>query len=125
MTPLPPLKTILTPFQTAAVAFTDHSTRNVHVSMDVIQELKRQLKAFVAASNPAMSNEEVDSKVDDLYVEAAMVVATYNMVSRFLLSTDVAGIADMDVPWPVDKKEVSILHCPFDFTHVQSLLHDS
>ena len=76
--------------------------------MDVIQELKRQLEAFVASGSPSMSSEEVDAKVDDLYVEAAMVVATYNMVSRFLLSTDVAGISDTEVPWPVDKKEVSI-----------------
>ena len=76
--------------------------------MDVIQELKRQLEAFVASGSPSMSSEEVDAKVDDLYVEAAMVVSTYNMVSRFLLSTDVAGISDTEVPWPVDKKEVSI-----------------
>jgi hypothetical protein len=79
--------------------------------MDVIQELKRQLNVFVASGNPSMSSEDVDAKVDDLYVEAAMVVASYNMVSRFLLATDVAGISDMEVPWPVpvDKKEVSIL----------------
>jgi len=74
--------------------------------MDVIQELKRQLKAFAASGNPSMSSEDVDAKVDDLYVEAAMVVASYNMVSRFLLSTDVAGISDIEVPWPVNKKEV-------------------
>jgi hypothetical protein len=84
--------------------------------MDVIQELKRQLKAFVASGKLSMSSEDVDSKVDDLYVEAAMVVACYNMVSRFLLATDVAGISDMEVPWPVDNKEVSflsmILHVP-------------
>ncbi|KAF8815525.1 alpha/beta-hydrolase [Phlegmacium glaucopus] len=104
-TPLPPLKTILTPLQTAAVAFTDHSTHGVRVPMDIIQELKHQLKVFVTSGNPSMSSEDVDSKVDDLYVEAAMVVASYNMVSRFLLATDVAGISDMEVPWPVDKKE--------------------
>lgn len=106
-TPLPPLKTILTPLQTAAVLFTDHSTRDVRVPMDIIQELKRRLKVFIASGNPSMNNEDVDAKVDDLYVEAAMVVASYNMVSRFLLATDVAGISDMEVPWPVDKKEVS------------------
>lgn len=94
---------------TAAIAFTDHSTRDVRVPADVIQELKRQLKVFVVSGNPSMSSEDVDAKVDDLYVEAAMVVATYNMVSRFLLATDVAGISDMEVPWPVDKKEVSFL----------------
>ena len=73
--------------------------------MDAIQELKRQLKVFVASGNPSMSSEDVDAKVDDLYVEAAMVVATYNMVSRFLLATDVAGFSDTEVPWPEDKKE--------------------
>ena len=106
-TPLSP-ETFLTPLQTATIAFTDHSTRDVRVPMDVIQEVKRQLKVFVASGNPLMSGDDVDAKVDDLYVEAAMVVATYNMVSRFLLATDVAGISDMDVPWPVDKEEVSI-----------------
>ena len=109
MTPLSHLDTIFTPLHTAAIAFTDHSTRDVRVPVDVIQELKRQLKVFVASGNPSMGNEDVDAKVDDLYVEAAMVVASYNMVSRFLLATDVAGISDMEVPWPVDKKEVSIL----------------
>ena len=109
-TPFPPLKTIFTPLQTAAIAFTDHSTRNVRVPMDVIQELKGQLKLFVVGSgNPSTSSEDVDAKVDDLFVEAAMVVAAYNMVSRFLHATDVAGLSDMEVPWPVDKKEVSIL----------------
>ena len=79
--------------------------------MDIIQELKRQLNVFVTSGNPSSSSsEDVDAKVDDLYVEAAMVVASYNMVSRFLLATDVAGISDMEVPWPVDKKEVSIFH---------------
>ena len=77
--------------------------------MDIIQELKHQLKVFVVSNDSSMSSEDVDAKVDDLYVEAAMVVASYNMVSRFLLATDVAGISDMEVPWPVDKKEVSIL----------------
>ncbi|KAF8154521.1 Alpha/Beta hydrolase protein [Crassisporium funariophilum] len=105
MTPLPPLKTILTPLQSAALAFTDHSTRNARVPMDVIQEYKHQLKTWAIAANPSMNADDIDAKVDDLYVEATMVVASYNMVSRFLLATDVGGISDMEVPWPVDKKE--------------------
>jgi len=104
-TPLPSLKTILTPLQTAAIIFTDHSTRDVRVPMDVIQEFKRQLKISVASGNPSTSNEDFDAEVDDFFVETAMVVASYNMVSRFLLATDVGGISDMEVPWPVDKKE--------------------
>ena len=109
MTPLPPLETIFTSLQSAAITFTDHNTRDVRVPMDVIQEFKRQLRVFVASGNPSMSSEDVDAKVDDLYVEAAMVAASYNMVSRFLLATDVAGISDMEVPWPADKKGVSNL----------------
>lgn len=74
--------------------------------MDIIQGFKNEIKSWVAKSEPTLSGEDVDKKVDDLYVEAAMVVASYNMVSRFLLATDVAGLSDMEVPWPVDKKEV-------------------
>jgi hypothetical protein len=53
-----------------------------------------------------------------------MVVATYNMVSRFLLATDVAGISDMEVPWPVDKKEVSIFSMIFHVI-ITTTFHDS
>jgi len=55
----------------------------------------------------SLPKDELETRVEDLYVEAAMVVATYNMVSRFLLSTDVAGMSDMEVPWPVERKEAS------------------
>lgn len=47
-----------------------------------------------------------DESVQDLAVEAAAVVSTYNMVSRFLVSLDVAGKSDEPVPWPADHKEV-------------------
>ncbi|KAF8960696.1 Alpha/Beta hydrolase protein [Flammula alnicola] len=104
-TPLPSLPTVLTHLQTAALAYTDHSTRDARVPMSVIQELKKQVKAYVVNGNPSLTAEEVDANVDDLYVEAVMVVASYNMVSRFLLGTDVAGLSDTEVPWPVEKKE--------------------
>ncbi|PPQ69704.1 hypothetical protein CVT25_012967 [Psilocybe cyanescens] len=104
-TPLPPHATILTPLHISALIFTDHSTRNTRIPMDIIQGFKNEIKSWVAKSEPTLSGEDVDKKVDDLYVEAAMVVASYNMVSRFLLATDVAGLSDMEVPWPVDKKE--------------------
>jgi hypothetical protein len=76
--------------------------------MPVIQELKHQLKAWVVTSSPSLVDEEINIKVDDLYAEAVMVVAAYNLVSRFLLGTDVAGISDMEVPWPVDRREVRL-----------------
>jgi len=106
-TPLPPVGTILTSLQTAALAYADHSTRDVCVPTPVIQELKQQLKAWVLTSNPSLGDEEINMNVDDLYVEAVMVVAAYNLVSRFLLGTDVAGISDMEVPWPLERREVS------------------
>jgi len=105
--PLPPVGITFTSLQTAALAYADHSTRDVRVPTPVIQELKQQLKELILTSHPSLGDEEINMKVDDLYVEAAMVVAAYNLVSRFLLGTDVAGISDMDVPWPVDRREVS------------------
>ena len=106
--PLPPVGTILTSLQTAALVYADHSTRDARVPTPVIQELKHQLKVWVVASNPSLGNEEISIRVDDLYVEAVMVVAAYNLVSRFLLGTDVAGISDMEVPWPVGRQEVRL-----------------
>ncbi|CAK5264079.1 unnamed protein product [Mycena citricolor] len=52
--------------------------------------------------------EHSTASVEDLLVEAAAVVATYNMVSRFLVSLDVAGMSDSAVPWPVDRTEHKI-----------------
>lgn len=106
-TPLPASPTVLTPLLTAAVDFTDHSTRETRIPMGVIQELKKQLRIWAITADPTQAPDAVDAKVDDLYVEAVMVVSSYNMVSRFLLATDVAGLSDLEVPWPVDKKEVS------------------
>ena len=82
---------------TAALRFTDESTRRVTVSMDVCERFKEEMKKCV----------DIGGDVDEVYVEAAMVVGTYNMVSRFLTSTDVGGISDEDVPWPVERVEVS------------------
>ncbi|KAF9562048.1 alpha/beta-hydrolase [Agrocybe pediades] len=94
-TPLPAMQHVLTPLQAVAVLFTDHSTRDIRVPMEVVEQFKKELRSLTEDPN----------KIDDLYVEAAMVAASYNMVSRFLLSTDVAGISDKEVPWPVDRKE--------------------
>ncbi|PPR04738.1 hypothetical protein CVT24_006897 [Panaeolus cyanescens] len=103
-TPLPTQTNVLDAFQTAAVAFTDHNTRGAKVPWEVVQELKSRIKDWVLG-NSSSDGTAVDDKVDDLYVEAAMVVASYNMVSRFLLSTDVAGLSETEVPWPLERKE--------------------
>ncbi|KAF9474651.1 alpha/beta-hydrolase [Pholiota conissans] len=104
-TPLPPSPAVLNGLQSAAVAYTDYSTRDIRVPMTAIQEFKDQLKIWAVSANPSMTTEEIEAKTDDLYVEAVMVVSAYNMVSRFLVATDVAGLSDVEVPWPVDKKE--------------------
>ncbi|KAJ7287635.1 beta-ketoadipate enol-lactone hydrolase [Mycena rebaudengoi] len=89
----------LSPLQAAALAFADFSTTTVRVPDDVTLALQQQLAAFAASA-------KLDPQ--DLLVEAAAVVASYNMVSRFLISVDVAGMSDDLVPWPVDRKEHEI-----------------
>ncbi|KAJ7188381.1 beta-ketoadipate enol-lactone hydrolase [Mycena filopes] len=95
---LPP-PSVLSPFQAAALAFADCSTAAVRVPADVTSTLQEQLKLFAAPN-------KLDA--EDLLVEAAAVVASYNMVSRFLVSLDVAGMSNNLVPWPVDRVEVGI-----------------
>lgn len=98
--PAPPLSSPdpLTALQAAALAFTDASTKDIKVSDIVFNALSDELRSFMNGID--------DELVQDLAVEAAAVVSTYNMVSRFLVSLDVAGISDEPVPWPVDHKEV-------------------
>lgn len=90
-----------------ALQFTDESTCLARVSFNIIKKFKSELRNWIVNDNNSLSEDELKSRIEDLYVEAAMVVATYNMVSRFLLSTDVAGLSDMEVPWPIDRKEAS------------------
>jgi alkylhydroperoxidase family enzyme len=109
--PLPPSRGVLNPLQTAALAFSDASTRHVSVPTHVTEILREELKTLVllAAKATMVDEGEVKKKVDDLFVECALVVASYNMVSRFLVAVDVAGSTDEDVPWPVVRTEVSWL----------------
>ncbi|KAJ7209476.1 beta-ketoadipate enol-lactone hydrolase [Mycena pura] len=92
---LPP-PAVLSPLQSAALIFADHSTVSVRVPSHVTSTLQDHLRLVAAA-------DKLD--VDDLLVEAAAVVASYNMVSRFLVALDVAGMSDHPVPWPVDRTE--------------------
>ncbi|KAF7295606.1 Carboxymuconolactone decarboxylase [Mycena indigotica] len=64
----------------------------------------------------------VNLDVADLLVEAAAVVATYNMVSRFLVSLDIAGSSDDVVPWPVDSTEHTIELAPNVNIHAITLV---
>ncbi|KAM6490133.1 beta-ketoadipate enol-lactone hydrolase [Amanita muscaria] len=100
-TPLPPARGILSSLQSSALRFADASTRDVRVPKEITHDLMHDLREFVKPKN-----EDAD-EVQDLFVEAAAVVATYNMVSRLLVSTDVGGLSDDDVPWPLERKEAN------------------
>ncbi|KAL0072660.1 hypothetical protein AAF712_000423 [Marasmius tenuissimus] len=101
--------TTLSSLQAAALAFAHHSTKSVQVPPDVTKALKESLAA------KASSEEEVE----DLLVEAAAITATYNMVSRFLVSLDVAAMTDNVVPWPADYAEHKVPLTSGDgYTHV-------
>ncbi|KAF7311426.1 Carboxymuconolactone decarboxylase [Mycena kentingensis (nom. inval.)] len=95
----PPQPNALSPLYAAALAFADHSTVSVRVPKHVTTALVEQLKPIASV---------VKLDVEDLLVEAAAIVGTYNMVSRFLVSLDVAGKSDDLVPWPVDRTEHAV-----------------
>ncbi|GAA6063815.1 hypothetical protein JCM10212_001646 [Sporobolomyces blumeae] len=80
--PLPTSPAPLSAFQAAALRFADASTFNVSVPQARLDDLKEHLKD------------------DQQLLEAAAVVATYNMVSRFLVSLDVGDLAHETVPLP-------------------------
>lgn len=82
----------------ACLAFTQASTKNISVPKPVFDSVRKELGVLA-------SKEE---EIEDLLVEVAGTVATYNMVSRFLVSLDVAGKMDDVVPAAVDITEHSI-----------------
>ncbi|KAG6887448.1 hypothetical protein C0992_012217 [Termitomyces sp. T32_za158] len=100
-TPLPPAPGILTELQTSALMFADASTRHVKVGDQVTNALKKDLEVLARQQNA----ESIEERIEDLFAEAALVVAVYNMVSRFLIAADVAGLSDDPVPWPIERKE--------------------
>lgn len=107
-TPLPPSSGILSPLLTAALVFADASTTKVKVGKSVTDELMKQLAILARDQGQGGDGDSVEERTQDLYVEAALVVATYNMVSRFLVSADVACMSDDEVPWPLERKEVRL-----------------
>jgi len=82
--------------------FADASTRNVKVGKGITDALTIHLRSWVEVSSHSGN---IEDTVQDLLVEAAAVTASYNMVSRFLVSLDVGCMSDNDVPWPNDRKE--------------------
>lgn len=108
-TPLPPAQGILTPLQSAALSFVDASTRTVSVPTHVTELLRAELRKWVLKETSGLTEDEVKAKTDDSFVECALIVASYNMVSRFLRAVDVAGFSEDPVPWPLARVEVRLL----------------
>ena len=99
----------LTGLQAAALAFADSSTKDVAVPDSVCDHLQRQLHAWISTRiHDEADKVSIDEKVHTMLVELAATVATYNMVSRFLVSLNVASMADDVVPWPADRQEVRL-----------------
>ena len=83
------------------------------MSKAITDDLMHELREHVKKTNPNEDEVSQTERVQDLFVEASAVVATYNMVSRLLVATDVAGLSDKDVPWGIERKEATnsiILH---------------
>lgn len=93
----------MSPLQVSALLFADASTRKVKVGKAITDAMIKNLEIWAREQD----TEGVEERTQDLLVEAAAVVASYNMVSRFLVSLDVAGMSDDDVPWPLERKEVN------------------
>ncbi|KAF5391055.1 hypothetical protein D9757_003985 [Collybiopsis confluens] len=96
---------VLSPLQVAALSFAHHSTVNVKVPPSVTLALAEALRASIAS---AKSEEDTESLTQDLLVESAAVVASYNMVSRFLVSLDIAAMSDCPPPWPASKSTFKV-----------------
>ncbi|KAI5477034.1 alpha/beta hydrolase [Pseudohyphozyma bogoriensis] len=85
--PLPSSPAPLSPIQAAALRFADASTFSVNVPQARIDDLKEYLKN------------------DQQLLEATAVVATYNMVSRLLVTLDVGDMGPVSVPLPETTQE--------------------
>lgn len=107
-TPLPPMPGMLSALQSVALQFTDAVTRDLNFSISLGQEYKAEIRKWLSAKTQSASAEDLEKTVEDIYVEACMVVSGYNMVSRFLVSTDVDGLTGKAVPWPLNIQELDI-----------------
>ncbi|KAG5640775.1 hypothetical protein DXG03_007244, partial [Asterophora parasitica] len=106
---------------TAALIYADASTRQVKIAKAITDNLTKNLETWAREQDP----ENVEERTQDLLVEAAAVVASYNMVSRFLVALDVAGMSDDAVPWPVERKEASSVLVVLQFDLCQRMSRNS
>ncbi|KDN35918.1 alpha/beta-hydrolase [Tilletiaria anomala UBC 951] len=90
---------ILSRLQNAALAFAEASTAHVQVPDAVFGELKEALKESIAMQGDAGADKE--TLLNEKLVEAAATVATYNMVSRFLVATDIDDKANTPCAVPL------------------------
>jgi len=88
--PSPSSPAPFTPLQAAAFAFADASTRYSKVPNAVYENLKAELSKQLPAG----------VTVEQQLVETTVTTGTYNMVSRFLVATDVDNHANVMTPFP-------------------------
>ncbi|KAK7435761.1 hypothetical protein VKT23_019458 [Stygiomarasmius scandens] len=111
---LPPsTDSTLNALQSAALAFADQSTAQVRVEPSTTA-------ALVSALTTLANGDK--SKAEDLLVECSAITASYNMVSRFLVSLDVAAMRDNIVPWPatIQTHKIPIPYSNGHFIHVET-----
>ncbi|KAJ3754084.1 beta-ketoadipate enol-lactone hydrolase [Lentinula raphanica] len=94
---------LLSPLQTAALSFAHHSTSTVKLPPEVTLTLAEALRSSISSEA-----HDAEFLTQDLLVESAAIVASYNMVSRFLVSLDVAAMADCPPPWPATKSTFKV-----------------
>ncbi|TRM67854.1 Alpha/Beta hydrolase protein [Schizophyllum amplum] len=118
---------VLSSLLAAGIAFADASTKDVRVPPDVTNALRIALVTWLNGEGQNLISDPEshfkDDLLDDLLVEAAAVTATYNMVSRLLLSLDIDGMADDPVSWPCVREEhiISLPSSPEHRIHAVTL----
>ncbi|UZJ54540.1 hypothetical protein CBS101457_003860 [Exobasidium rhododendri] len=106
-------KGTLSPIQQAALNLADEMTTSVKVRDETFDALKKEL---------AKENDNDDAMVNKKMTEALAIVATYNMVSRFLVAVDVDDHASVPCPVPglgsgTDTGALAYPITKFDYTH--------
>ncbi|KAH6890180.1 beta-ketoadipate enol-lactone hydrolase [Coprinopsis sp. MPI-PUGE-AT-0042] len=117
LTPSPSARSLFSPLLLAGLHFTDaltlvslphssilsthrHPSKPQGPAIDFCLAFKEKLRSWASAK---FGDDSLASLVDDLYGEATMLAGTYNLVSRFLVGSDVNGLGDAEVPWPVKR----------------------
>jgi pimeloyl-ACP methyl ester carboxylesterase len=102
-------KGTLSPIQQAAMNLADEMTANIQVRDETFDTLKQEL---------TKAGDDDERVLEKKMTEAVAVVATYNMVSRFLVALDVDDHANVPCPVPgLEGKSDAGTSSIFDYSH--------